>query len=1002
MSDLSKVVPITDFKVSVKHHFNNFKLVLDAPFFSEVYSYYSEQKKEGTPVKKHHSLKTLLDRLNNIKTPRNKSNSIAILKGLYEGGTSGQYCVNGAPFLFFDIDVKDKENPHLLDAHKNALVFDYLKEIAVIVWRSNSGKGMAGVVYVPQLSALLNKDRVKHIKIGNAITDYLEKELNVNAKFDQAQNKFRQIRYLALQSDKREINHNPYVFEYEIIEVAKVSNTGVKQYRFIDNRAVNGSIQDQFNRDTPIHTALLDNGFCQVNDQRYKHQRTNSKTTGVVQNNVFFNHSSSFSDYKVFTPFWLYYTEKYGYDLKRFIKELTEQGYKEIEPKKKAFKNAQNTLEKNHKDREKVIFLACYDLQNASYKEKIKFIEDNANDDAERLLFYDYLKIKPLTIEYNKTINIKNFVSEGLRDVLNYADQNKKIVLQAETGTGKTTAFLKYFSEYRQNKRLLILAPLTAIVEQNKNEFSNIVALTGNSEPSEHTRAKTWEIVMATYEQGYKHLSTGNKFDYVVIDEVHNLISSHSFKRESIKNLTSVLRNCKMIGLTGTTNPLFKSLGYKLVNIKKKDLSPVNVSMKVDNRSPVKIALQHLKDVKGKCIIRINSKDDATEIKKELISKKRYSKNEILILKSDAHIKKSADFIKLTQRSCFNDSVKLVLTTSLIDEGLSIKQEGFSDVVFIENTYKPMPEAVKQFFARFRNQDSQRKNYLYFRETKDQSLNSWNPFFAFNKRKDELIEDAKGRNVNESKSRDIANDDYLFYPNGKVNDYALAYDISTEFFKRATTMEFVNFLRINYNLNIVQDDSYTQQNIDVKDLKESRDNTKKQIGFNWLNNYDDVLDVLYQLTDKKEIKNTICYTGMNPSDELFNLVYDNLNEFERLHKNTLNLESLNVENAHSKIIDHNTFKPIGSKTVNSRIRLLENLETINNPKTKTDEINKRKLLSFVNDVSKLDVFNSADLVRIWKKQRSKSVNYNSDNLRELVLNFHSYREDKKRKVWFKF
>lgn len=309
MSDLKKVVSIVDFKVSVKHHFNSSKMVLNAPLFSEVNAYYSNSKKIGLPVKKHHTLNGLLERLNSIKNPTTKNNSIAILKGLYKGGTTGVFCYKGAPFLFFDIDVKEKENAHLNDAKKNDEVFEHLKKIAVLVWRSNSGFGIAGILFVPQLAEVLSNDKAKHLSIGIAITKYLKDILKVDADFDNAQNKFRQIRFLAMQQEKRFINTNPICFSYDLKEVPKISQTGVKQFRRSDNRAVFGSIAHQFNNDTSIHNALLDNGFKCLNDNRYLHPTTTSKSTGTTgETNVFFNYSQSFSNYKVFTPFTLYST----------------------------------------------------------------------------------------------------------------------------------------------------------------------------------------------------------------------------------------------------------------------------------------------------------------------------------------------------------------------------------------------------------------------------------------------------------------------------------------------------------------------------------------------------------------------------------------------------------------------------------------------------------------------------------------------------------------------
>ena len=47
MSFHNKVVQITDYKVSITHHSENFKLALDIPYFSEINHYYSNFKKEG-------------------------------------------------------------------------------------------------------------------------------------------------------------------------------------------------------------------------------------------------------------------------------------------------------------------------------------------------------------------------------------------------------------------------------------------------------------------------------------------------------------------------------------------------------------------------------------------------------------------------------------------------------------------------------------------------------------------------------------------------------------------------------------------------------------------------------------------------------------------------------------------------------------------------------------------------------------------------------------------
>ncbi|TXD57806.1 DEAD/DEAH box helicase [Polaribacter sp. IC066] len=982
MSDFTKVVSITDFKVSVKHHFNSSKMVQSAPLFSEIYNYYSSKNKNSIPVKKHHTLNTLLERLNNIKSKPTKSNSIAILKGLYKGGTSGEYCYKSAPFLFFDIDVKENENSRLLKTKPNADVFAQLQQIAVLVWGSNSGKGIAGVLYVPQLAEVLNNDTTKHLKICNSITDYLTTILNV--KFDNAQNKFRQVRYLAMQTEKRFINNKPYVFTYDLKEVVKVSNTGVKQYRFKDNRAVYGSIKEQFNNSTTIETALIENGLSQVSANRYKHPSTTSKDTGFVKDNTFINFSGSFSNYYKFTPYDLYLKLHYNNDYRRFIADLKLKGYTEKQPQQKDFKQAENSLRENKEDRAKQIFTVCYDLINAPYKAKVNFTNENAKNDAEKILFFDYLKLKPLSIKYDKTLSIKNYVSEQLKTILDYSDANDKTILTAETGTGKTTAFLLDFTKYRPKKRLLILAPLTAIVEQTKSSFNNIITLTGNSTREDHIKAKKVSIVMATYEQGYKHLKDPNTFDYIVVDEVHNLITANGYKREAIKNLTSLFKNYTIIGLTGTTNQLFKAIGYKLVNVKKEHLKPVDVSMIVDNRAPLKIALQHLQSVKGKCILRINSRNVATSLKLELLKLKKYKKGEILILNADNHIKKSEDFKQLTSQSRFNDVIKLVITTSIIDEGLSIKQDGFTDAVFIETDYKPMPESVKQFFARFRNEDPIRKNYFYYKETEDQTLRSWNPNYAFLQTKKNLIADAKNFNVNDTDKKDNASTKYLYYENSFVNDYALAYDIAKSFFSMMTKQEYIQFLQLNYNINIIEDKKNICTDFDTTESKEQTKQNKILIAINWLHNKDEVLSALYVITDNLELKKSIAYIGLQPIDDVYNLVSDNLKTFEDLHKNSERLERLGVNDVDSILIDKTKIKPIDIRTINRSIKLYQNIDTINNPNTKTDEKNKTKLLKFLAEAKKLKTVNKTTLFKEWYKLRCNSKNPSYYNLIDLL------------------
>lgn len=995
-NDLNKVVPKLQTKVSISHAIETIPLDSHKKYFSEVEVYYSDKKPNSyCGVLLYHSLSSMLERLHTSKRTAKDKNA-AFLKGLYEGGTAGQYCKQGSPFLFFDIDVKENENKHLFDAKANADVFEQLNQISVLVWRSNSQRGIAGILYVPKLTSLLNINRSEHKRIGDAITEYLQKELGVNATFDTAQSKFRQIRYLANQQEPRKLNPFPYRFDVEVKKVEVVSKTGIPQYKFKNGRAAYGSIQHQFNERNKIHTALLDCNFRRINDTRYLHPATTSKTTGEVieGKNIFISNSTSFDPlYSVFSPYWLYYKcGNYG-SVQEFNEYLNQEGYSDVKPTTNVLITAKNALNVNGENRKQEIFKACYDLQNLAYNEKRDFAKENARDSKELSIFFDYLKIKPLTISYDKTVTISKYVSEQLPEILDYSDKNSKTIIKAGTGLGKTTAVLRDFKALRSNKRLLFLAPLTVIVEQIATQYDNIITLTGQSLPQAHTHAKTSTIVVGTYEQGLKHLRDSNNFDYVVIDEVHNLISGYNYKAETLKELTFYLRGQKLIGLTGTPSILFKSIGYKLLNIDKVKSESVEVTMRIDNRDSAKIVLQHLSNVNGKALIRLNDVDNLKEIKNELLRLRNYSKDEVLILHSSKGCKISDDFKRLSNHGSFRNEIKIVLTTGLIDEGLSIEQMGFTDMVFIENQYNPNPEPVKQFFARFRNTDVNRKNYYYFKQKKIEYNSPYNPYYDFNARLGDLRA-LKRDKVSTGINEDSASNDALFYDHSIIDRYALAKEISETYFKQLTTEEYILFHSLNYDINLNIDERYNKQTTDINLINEAKKKKKLTIISGWKALFEDVENAIYKLTEGKDIKKEIEYNGEPVDDDIMDLVNTNLKLFEFLYRAYLRLQVLEIQDVDEVLFPEGKFS---KQKINRSVKFLQNLKIINNPQNKREEKNSDKLKAFVREVVKLEQFKTGDLFKIWKKMRVTSMNVSSYDLVDLVLHFKPYYKCSKTK-----
>lgn len=976
MSDgKTKAVPQTTLKVEVSHAKAVKKIDLNKKYFVEVDPYYSDNKKHKTNgVLATYSLIDLEERLNTYKRKNGfkKDDNPAILKGIYTKGTKGEYCEKTSPFLFFDIDVKndDKktENIKLFDEVQNIKVYNELEKIALLVWRSNSGLGIAGVLYVPQLVEFDNETRTQHKKVAEGVYTYLSKylfeKIGIAIEFDKAQGTFRQIRYLADQRGEiRTLNPEAIQFNYKATETALKTTSGVNKY-FYKNRLYSyGSIPQQFNEKNNIVEVLQSFNYQIFSNNRVKSPQTTSKNSGEIIDNTLINYSSTSGNKKVYTPYSFVLEHQYNNDFNRFNDALTQQGYKEKQPDKETLRTSENKL-KTHLAKatdkteiDKLIFEYCFDLRTQSLKNKLEFIKRvNPNPEFKKY-FVEYLGLtKNNEILFDEYHEIKNFVSEKFETILNLTDRNKKLLVYAETGTGKTTAIFKHFKEFRPESRCLVLAPLTIIVNQLQKDHQNeAIFLTGESLHNEHREALKSQIVVATYEQGIKHLK-GNTFDYVFIDEVHQLITANAYKEETIKEATQNLIDKKIIGLTGTPQQIFKDLGFSLLSLIRAKQKKTNVCLRYWNVSPYKIIINHLRNVKGKVLFKLDDKNTIEQIKAELIKSGNFKENEILVLKSTRKIKNSNDFKTLANERKFKDEVKIVLTTSLINEGLSIEQKEFSDIVFIENSYNPRPEPIKQFFARFRNEDPNRINYLYLKHHKEpKKSSSFNIELNYQTKKKMLLDELKGLDYKEiiSSYNDLTDPRAFLYESNQINPFYLAYNVTECFFKSINEVQFKNFLELNYNLKIIEDKAFkTDQNkgldIDTKDHNEAKKQLKKKIAEVLLNKFNEVLDVIATSTQNKKLKKNLIARNIEVEPQVYKFVNDKIKDFEYLISKHFEFKKFGISDPKALIKETETGITIKPKNeLNKELFNVKVKKLMDEPKTETDRKHRNKLITFV-------------------------------------------------------
>ena len=262
-----------------------------------------------------------------------KAKGLVISKRLMQGGISIQNnsICQGSPFLFFDVDVKPKENPRLYtdDGIPNKLnteVFKYLKTIALITARSASGLGICGIMYVPSLENVTNNRR--HKSMGMAVYDYINNKLDLpcKIKFDDAQAQFTQGRSFPVQFysnndrynwDKIELNKDAIEFKIESIEVDKELNEVKYEnkreestYTYTDDdynqKFNNQPLIKKYNKEHFCYEIFMNNGYEITKEENSQGYSKLSKV-GKINDSISLSSNNTFkcftSSLKGFTPF---------------------------------------------------------------------------------------------------------------------------------------------------------------------------------------------------------------------------------------------------------------------------------------------------------------------------------------------------------------------------------------------------------------------------------------------------------------------------------------------------------------------------------------------------------------------------------------------------------------------------------------------------------------------------------------------------------------------------
>jgi len=345
------------------------------------------------------------------------------------------------------------------------------------------------------------------------------------------------------------------------------------------------------------------------------------------------------------------------------------------------------------------------------------------------------LQNESFVIPYNGTIlEVNDRVSECTSELVDLIEtpiegkETKIVFVSAPTGAGKTYTFINEVSKLRRerkpNERAAMVVPTIALAEQI-GETYNVPVVRGGSDNADIMAAATAPFFVATYDSAPK---VGG-VDFLIVDEAHHL--TRNFREKATQGVLDLMQlSRKVVLMSGTPVSGWKEFDAGLIEIKVKNVAPVNVLVhEIGKRASIqdqafKVA-ENASQTDGLTVIRLNRKNEMKAIKKHLIDTGVFQDSEIATLTSDD--KDSPVFDSIVKSSLIPRNIRVLITTSLLDDGVNINNTNIDGVHFFQDKIggRVSTEESIQFISRFRNW---RKSFhIYFNEddrTSDNPLNA--------------------------------------------------------------------------------------------------------------------------------------------------------------------------------------------------------------------------------------------------------------------------------------
>ena len=333
--------------------------------------------------------------------------------------------------------------------------------------------------------------------------------------------------------------------------------------------------------------------------------------------------------------------------------------------------------------------------------------------------------IKGMDVDYDRIIEYSGRISNKSDDLYQEILSEEDLLIDGPTGGGKTTSTIDLLR--CREEPFILLVPYTCMTSQFCKKFA-MDKVDGSVSPRELIPIlRKGKPIVSTYDGLKKILEAGDPGEWtIVIDEIHNLILQDSFRDETISFVMNHLEQFKRrIYLSGTiVNPIINGLPNKgtLRKIKfiDKNITRKSLEIYTYERNPNKRVQNYLIDycldnnnTDNLIIIQWNNKRILDELNQKLTEHGIQS----IITSSDE--KDIPEYISIIEKEVIPNSVNILLTTSVLNDGININNENIHSIITVD---EPDLLSIEQFFNRFRRSTPNTK-FISIIRSKNKSSN---------------------------------------------------------------------------------------------------------------------------------------------------------------------------------------------------------------------------------------------------------------------------------------